>query len=134
MPTKAQRSSPSMGTSKMSEVWQSVPMENASSVGEEKTVTVWDADKGTETLTLKGHTNVVSGVSLSADGKRIVSGSYDNTVKVWDADKGTEVLTLKGHTERVHSAAIQRRRQTHRQRQLGPYGESVGCRWPHAQP
>ena len=36
---------------------------------------VWDADKGTETLTLKGHTGEVSSVAFSPDGKRIVSGS-----------------------------------------------------------
>ena len=67
---------------------------------------VWDADKGTETLTLKGHTGMVRSVAFSPDGKRIVSGSWDNTVKVWDADKGTETLTLKGHTAQVTSVAI----------------------------
>ena len=36
---------------------------------------VWDADKGTETLSLKGHTDLVSSVAFSPDGKRIVSGS-----------------------------------------------------------
>jgi WD40 repeat protein len=43
---------------------------------------------------LKGHTDAVFSVAFSADGKRIVSGSYDNAVIVWDADKGTETLTL----------------------------------------
>ena len=37
-----------------------------------------------ETLTLKGHSEPVSSVSFSPDGKRIVSGSGDNTVKIWD--------------------------------------------------
>ena len=40
--------------------------------------------EGQETLTLKGHSWVVSSVSFSPDGKRIVSGSSDNTLKVWD--------------------------------------------------
>ena len=73
---------------------------------QDNTVKVWDADKGTELLTLKGHTNWVNSVAFSADGKRIVSGSWDNTVKVWDADKGTEMLTLKGHTGWVTSVAF----------------------------
>jgi eukaryotic-like serine/threonine-protein kinase len=47
-------------------------------------------------MALKGHTGGVKSVAFSADGKRIVSGSWDNTVKVWDADKGTATLTLKG--------------------------------------
>src|SRR5207244_10216993 len=49
----------------------------------------------------------VSSVAISADGKRIVSGSGDQAifgarpfsgeVKVWDTQKGKEVLSLKGH-------------------------------------
>ena len=41
----------------------------------DKTVKVWDAATGQETLTLKGHTGSVSSVAFSPDGKRIVSGS-----------------------------------------------------------
>ena len=37
-----------------------------------------------ETLTLKGHSQPVRGVSISPDGKQIVSGSHDKTLKVWD--------------------------------------------------
>ena len=55
---------------------------------------------------LKGHTDAVTSVAFSPDGKRIVSGSQDQTVKVWDADKGTETLTLKGHTQLVTSVAF----------------------------
>ena len=67
---------------------------------EDKTVKVWDCDKGKEILSLKGHTGPVTSVAISPDGKRIVSGSHDRTVKVWDADNGKEMLTLKGHTDR----------------------------------
>src|SRR5207302_1178412 len=69
-------------------------------------IKVWDADKGTETLSLKGHTGSVFSVTFSPDGKRIVSGSADKTLKVWDADKGTETLTLKGHTGNVNIVAF----------------------------
>ena len=57
---------------------------------------VWDADKGNEILTLKGHTREVNSVAFSPDGKRIVSGSGDKTVKVWDADKGSETFSSRG--------------------------------------
>ena len=63
---------------------------------DDNTVKVWDADNGPETLTLKGHTDMVTSVAFSADGKRIVSGSEDNTVKVWDADKGSETSPSRG--------------------------------------
>jgi WD40 repeat protein len=67
---------------------------------------VWDAETGQEVHTLPGHTNIVWSVAFSADGKRIVSGSWDQTVKVWDADTGQVIHTLKGHTNTVGSVAI----------------------------
>jgi WD40 repeat protein len=73
---------------------------------EDKTVKVWDAQSGKEVLTLKGHTDQVSSVAFSVDGKRIASGSYDQTVKVCDAQTRQEAFTLKGHTRYVMSVAF----------------------------
>jgi WD40 repeat protein len=71
----------------------------------DNTAKVWDALKGQEVLSLKGHTNTVTCVAWSPDGQRILTGSTDNTAKVWDALKGQEVLSLKGHTDLVTSLA-----------------------------
>jgi eukaryotic-like serine/threonine-protein kinase len=57
-------------------------------------------------VTLKGHAGPVWSVAFSADGRRLVSGSFDQTVKVWDAYTGQEQLSLKGHTDFVHSVAF----------------------------
>jgi WD40 repeat protein len=54
------------------------------------TVKVWDAQTGQDLLTLQGHTDPVSSVAVSADGQRIISGSWDGTVKVWDAPPADE--------------------------------------------
>jgi WD40 repeat protein len=48
----------------------------------DKTLKVWDAQIGQETLT-RQHSGGVESVSFIPDGKRIVSGS-DDTLKVWD--------------------------------------------------
>jgi WD40 repeat protein len=55
------------------------------SASRDKTVRVWDALTGQETLTLQEHTGPVHCVAFSPDGTRIASASEDQTVKVWDA-------------------------------------------------
>ncbi|KAG4432782.1 hypothetical protein IFR05_011734 [Cadophora sp. M221] len=57
--------------------------------------------------TLEGHTDYVSSVAFSPDGKQIVSGSRDQTVRRWDAATGQLLLpVLEGHTDVVSSVAF----------------------------
>jgi hypothetical protein len=72
----------------------------------DRTVKLWDAATGQETLTLKGHSDAVWSVAFSPDGKRLATGSRDCTVKLWDAGAGQELLTLKGHSDAVGSVAF----------------------------
>ena len=58
---------------------------------------MWDTETGQLTLTLTGHSSLVSSVGFSPDGRRIVSGSGDGTVKLWDVETGRETLTLEAH-------------------------------------
>ena len=66
----------------------------------------WDRLCHSSLLDLKGHTEGVTSVTFSADGKRLASASGDGTVKVWDATSGQEMLTLNGHTAQVNSVAF----------------------------
>ena len=56
--------------------------------------------------TLEGHTDPVSTVVFSPDGKLVASGSGDETVKLWDTATGAEQQTLKGHTGSVHKVVF----------------------------
>ncbi|KIK23348.1 hypothetical protein PISMIDRAFT_65472, partial [Pisolithus microcarpus 441] len=69
----------------------------------DKTVRVWDAERGVQIGShLEGHTDKVNSVAFSPDGKRIVSGSDDKTVRVWDAERGVQIGShLEGHTDAV---------------------------------
>lgn len=49
-------------------------------------IRVWDTDTRSPRAVLKGHTGAVAALAASADGRRLVSGSFDTTVRVWDLD------------------------------------------------
>jgi WD40 repeat protein len=55
---------------------------------------------------LQGHTAPVSSVDFSADGRLLVSGSWDKTVRVWDVASGAQQALLEGHTGQVESVAF----------------------------
>jgi hypothetical protein len=56
--------------------------------------------------TLEGHSSRVLSVSVSPDGRRAVSGSYDNTVRIWDLETGACLRTLAGHSDWVRSVSV----------------------------
>jgi WD40 repeat protein len=64
-------------------------------VGGDGPVDLWETATGKRALSLPGHTQLVTGVTWSADGKRIISCSKDGYAKVWDAIKGRKLFALK---------------------------------------
>lgn len=70
------------------------------------TAQVIDARTGSTLVTLAGHTDLVIRAAFSADGRRIVTASYDKTARVWDAATGRLMATLAGHGGPVLSAAF----------------------------
>ena len=72
---------------------------------ERHAVKVWDAVTGAAVLTLRGHTDDVTNVAFSRDGKRLASTSEDRTARLWDLASGKEVAVLRGHTDRIDALA-----------------------------
>ncbi|MBA4455235.1 serine/threonine protein kinase, partial [Cylindrospermopsis raciborskii CS-506_B] len=66
---------------------------------------IWDMATGREKHTLTGQYSVNS-VTISPDGKTLVSASDDNTIKIWDMATGREKHTLTGHQDWVKSVTI----------------------------
>ena len=59
--------------------------------------------------TLRGHTEIVSTVAFSPDGKQILTGSFDKTLRLWETATGKEIKTFDGpagHHDLVLSVAF----------------------------
>ena len=50
-------------------------------------IKIWDLDTGSELTTLTGHTQDITTLAFSHDGKTLASGSDDGTVLLWDWEK-----------------------------------------------
>lgn len=73
-------------------------------------VQVWDVNARRELFAIQGYRGSPrhdTKVVFSADGKRLVAGSFehDDTVKLWDASSGKGIQSLKGHVSTVESVA-----------------------------
>jgi WD40 repeat protein/serine/threonine protein kinase len=72
------------------------------------TIRLWSTKTGENIKVFKGHTNLVTSLALSVNGREMISGSDDRSARVWDINTGRNYLVLKGHTESVSSVAYAR--------------------------
>ncbi len=59
-----------------------------------------------ELVVQTGHTTSVESVSLSSDGKRLATGSWDKTAILWNAETGEKIRVFAGHTTSVQSVSL----------------------------
>lgn len=68
-------------------------------------VRLWDTRSARRLGILSGHTGAVTVVTVSPDGKTILSGSEDTTVRAWDRAKGTTKYVVSGHADTITGVA-----------------------------
>ena len=56
--------------------------------------------------TLVGHTDPVTAIAITPDGRQVVSASEDHTARIWDLDSGAAVRTLKGFARTITTVAV----------------------------
>lgn len=52
--------------------------------GIDNAIKIWDVRKKDVLYVLKGHTDTITGISLSPDGSYILTNSMDSTLRIWD--------------------------------------------------
>ena len=56
---------------------------------------------------MKGHTDPVTTVEFSPDGRTLATGSEDNTIRLWDWEKGQQIGDpMTGHEEWIDQIAF----------------------------
>jgi WD40 repeat protein len=55
--------------------------------------------------TLQGHSDIITQIAWSYDGKKLASASKDHTVRLWNTETGELISVLEGHTDIVHGVS-----------------------------
>ena len=80
----------------------------ASSGSSDGTIQLWNVENGRHIRTFEGHSEMVSTLAFSPDGRTLVSGSKDDTLRMWDTNTGRMLRQLSGHTNDLKSVAFSR--------------------------
>src|SRR5262249_18236807 len=78
----------------------------ALSSGDDRTLRLWDVEKGVSLRTFSGYNRPVICVCVSADGRRALSGDAGGAVRLWDLPTGRELASWEAHRPGVRSLAI----------------------------
>ena len=70
-------------------------------------VYVWDISTGKKAKAFEGKGSyLVNSMSLSADGRRLLTGGEDKMLRLWDTATGKEIVSYPGHTMAILAVGI----------------------------
>jgi WD40 repeat protein len=61
----------------------------------DKTIKIWDVEKGKERATLVGHLKGIYSVTFAPDSKTLVAADFNGSMKLWDVQKAQVKATLE---------------------------------------
>lgn len=73
---------------------------------EDRLVRIWNLQTDAEVHRLAGHSAFVTSVSITSDGKYIVSAGDDGSERIWDMDSAKLVHTIKGRSNSVRQIGL----------------------------
>ncbi len=82
------------------------PNGNTLANGDDKIIRLWDLNTKKLLASLSAHSQTVTSVAFSPDGKSLATASDDKTIKLWDFKTFDEIATLCGHSHVVKSIAF----------------------------
>ena len=85
----------------INDVCWSPTAEYLATASDDKSLRLYDAEKGETFVEFKGHQNFVFCCKFNPQSNLLVSGSYDETVKLFDVRCGECVMTLPAHSDPV---------------------------------
>lgn len=71
-----------------------------------KTIILWDATSGQLLRQLRGHRNLVLGLTFDPSGQRLLSAGRDNDLRLWDVASGTTLRVFQGHVAGLWSVIV----------------------------
>jgi len=69
-------------------------------------IRLWNLQTGQPIRTLTGHLDIVHALTISPNGRLLISGSADKSIRLWDLQTGKRLGTILAHTDTVLSLAI----------------------------
>jgi WD40 repeat protein len=67
---------------------------------------VWESPGGTFLRTFTGHTDSITSVQFSPNGKLLLTSSRDHDARIWDVESGRPTVLLRGHFSAVFGASF----------------------------